>query len=333
MTFRTCRPVWSLCGAAQTEPGDGSTLPARLRHSQTVFFKHFQTKEKQKWQPYFYKAGRHILQTPPKKLRAGCCGGGDERRRGTSGGRGGHKGVFVASKAWMIVYSRSQVWIARPSHLFKKKPDTSYNSHALKTHTHTNGRDATPTPNCTDYTERSRVATQSAHKAPSAAARRAILAQFHFRSGFFFFTPTPTFCNFWTNQSTADAFFFYSCTDASCRSRPEFEQMHGGEDERRRAEIPQMSRVQILSCEHSYNIKAWCSCCLPLVGSPLPGRFVHFWVLLQTRTYARTQAFTHSHIRRRSDDLMLLWNVFCRPRPTYSNIYELQTKSGSKMLR
>lgn len=91
-------------------------------------------------------------------------------------------------------------------------------------------------------------------------------------------------------------FFFYSCTDASCRSRPEFEQMHGGEDERRRAEIPQMSRVQILSCEHSYNIKAWCSCCLPLVGSPLPGRFVHFWVLLllQTHAHARTHASLHA---------------------------------------
>lgn len=67
LTFRTCPPVWSLCGAPQTEPGGGSSLPARLRHSQTVFFKHFQTKEKQKWQPYFYKAGRHILQTPPQK--------------------------------------------------------------------------------------------------------------------------------------------------------------------------------------------------------------------------------------------------------------------------
>lgn len=32
-------------------------------------FKHFQTKGKQKWQPYFYKAGRHILQSPPQKIR------------------------------------------------------------------------------------------------------------------------------------------------------------------------------------------------------------------------------------------------------------------------
>lgn len=34
-------------------------------------FKHFQTKGKQKWQPYFYKAGRHILQSPPPKKMFG----------------------------------------------------------------------------------------------------------------------------------------------------------------------------------------------------------------------------------------------------------------------
>lgn len=89
--------------------------------------------------------------------------------------------------------------------------------------------------------------------------------------------------------------------------------MHRGEDERRRAEIPPMSRVQILSCEHSYNIKARCSCCLPLVGSTLPGRFVHFWVLLQTRTHARTASRTLTHGR--SDDLMSLWNVVVDPGP------------------
>lgn len=72
------------------------------------------------------------------------------------------------------------------------KTDTSYNNHALKTrahthihsHTHTGGGDATPTPNCSYCNKRRRVATQSAHKAPTGTARSAILAQFHFRSGF-----------------------------------------------------------------------------------------------------------------------------------------------------
>lgn len=82
---------------------DGSTLPGRARHSQTAFFKHFQTKGKQKWQPYFYKAGRHILQTPPlkkkKKKSKAAVAAGTDGAGGASGGRGGNKGAFMASKA------------------------------------------------------------------------------------------------------------------------------------------------------------------------------------------------------------------------------------------
>ena len=55
-----------------------------------------------------------------------------------------------------------------------------------------------------------------------------------------------------------------------------------------------VSRLQILSCEYSYNIKGWCSLCLPPVGPPLPGRFVHFWVLLQAQ-------YSNTHTQRDTD--------------------------------
>lgn len=115
----------------------GSTLPVRLRHSQTVFFKHFQTKEKQKWQPYFYKAGRHILQTP-KNLGAwrSCRGDGarDEKRPPRT-----QRCVYHVKG--MNDCLRRIAGLNSPASPPLKKTDTSYNNHALQKQ-HGNGQDA-----------------------------------------------------------------------------------------------------------------------------------------------------------------------------------------------
>lgn len=201
----------------------------------------------------------------------------------------------MASKAWMIVYSRSQVWIARPSHLFEKKLTLPTTTMPWK-HAHKRTR-------CNPDPERHRlrqaqpgrdtIGAQSSvrgrtpcHLSPIALSQR------------LFFHPHPDVLQLLDESKHGGCIFFFilaqmQAADPDRNSK----RMHGIEDERRRAEIPQMSRVQILSCEHSYNIKAWCSCCLPLVGSPLPGRFVHFWVLLlllQTHAHARKPSRTHT---------------------------------------
>lgn len=109
---------------------------------------------------------------------------------------------------------------------------------------------------------------------------------------------SPTFCNFWTNQSTATTFraqctpFGRYCFSHKCTAVKTRIDMHKY----------LVSWLQILSCVCSYNIKGWCSFCLPLVGPPLPGRFVHFWVLLQAQ---------HSADTRGDILLMLLW-IFTR---------------------
>lgn len=92
------------------------------------FFKHFQTKEKQKWQPYFYKAGRHILQTP-KKLGAWTSCGGD--------GVGGEQRPTRTQRCVYHVKGmndclRRIAGLNSPASPPLKKTDTSYNNHALQ---------------------------------------------------------------------------------------------------------------------------------------------------------------------------------------------------------
>lgn len=84
LDFSDMSAVWGQLGG-RAEAAPSGTEP-RLGHSQTVFLKHFQTKEKQKWQPYFYKAGRHILQTPNFLGARACC-----RRQGVAWGGGERK--------------------------------------------------------------------------------------------------------------------------------------------------------------------------------------------------------------------------------------------------
>lgn len=88
--------------------GGGGQLVEALTHSQTVFLKHFQTKEKQKWQPYFYKAGRHILQSPPtpkKKTSRSLRRDGGFKISG-DGGEGGERRtqrcLFIMSEATIV---------------------------------------------------------------------------------------------------------------------------------------------------------------------------------------------------------------------------------------
>lgn len=115
----------------------GSTLPVRLRHSQTVFFKHFQTKEKQKWQPYFYKAGRHILQTPKNLGAWRSCreDGAKEAKRPSRTQR------CVYHVRGMNDCLRRIAGLNSPASPPLKKTDTSYNNHALQKQ-HGNGQDA-----------------------------------------------------------------------------------------------------------------------------------------------------------------------------------------------
>lgn len=113
-----------------------------------------------------------------------------------------------------------------------------------------------------------------------------------------------TFCNFWTNQSTAIAF----CAQCTRLRRCCLSDKCTGVKTRKDKQYL-VSWLQILSCEYSYNIKGWCSFCLPLVGPPLPGRFVHFWVLLQAQ---------YSTVTQEDILLMLLWVFFFIRRPTSS---------------
>lgn len=81
--------------------------------------------------------------------------------------------------------------------------------------------------------------------------------------------------------------------------------MHRSEDTKKTCTTKYLvSWLQILSCEYSYNIKAWCSFCLPPVGPPLPGRFVHFWVPLQAQYSIHTH--THTHTQRRYSAIVAL---------------------------
>lgn len=207
----------------------------------------------------------------------------------------------------MIVYGELQVWMARPPHLwggkkpwhFLQQPCPARGERGKTAHGNGQAADYDPRnnsnndsrnrcvkvktqyvswrfsrghtqPNSTFKSSRGffRPLSPPAHSATFGRIKAQLLR-------FFFFLHDARFYFFKCSRSISEA-----CTSVYTRKHMQDEKIYLD------------SRLQILSCEWSYNKKGWCSFCLPLVGPPLPGRFVHFWVPLWRFVTARTYIHT-----------------------------------------